>query len=107
MVVEDDCSSRVALERLLTVQGHKVSVAETIANAVELIRTANFDRVLLDLMLPDGMGYELFEKGIGVPPTVFCTGTSDATLLDKAKKYNPIDILIKPLNITLLFSYLS
>jgi DNA-binding response OmpR family regulator len=107
LIVEDDPGSRSALERLLAHKGHSVMSTATIADAINLIKTIKFDRLLLDLMLPDGMGYELFEKGLGVPPTVFCTGTSDSTILDKAKKCSPLDILIKPLNIPLLFSYLE
>jgi len=67
LVVEDDESLRLTLIDNLELEGYEVVAASTIAEAQLLISQQsnaelNIDLVVLDVMLPDGSGYDLCEK---------------------------------------------
>ena len=59
VVIEDDPSVSVLLTRHLERQGWAVRAAISLSGARELLRTAEWDLVLLDRRLPDGDGIEL------------------------------------------------
>jgi two-component system, OmpR family, KDP operon response regulator KdpE len=56
LVVEDDQQVRRLLRTVLSGQGHTVIEASTVASAIEEVRRARPDVMLLDLGLPDGDG---------------------------------------------------
>ena len=58
LVVDDSGLNRRLLAAALTEQGHEVHTAENGTRALELLRAADFDVVLLDLLMPvlDGYG---------------------------------------------------
>ena len=58
LVVEDEASYQEALALGLSVEGFVVVGATTIAQARSLMLTSKPDLVLLDVMLPDGSGFE-------------------------------------------------
>jgi two-component system response regulator RegX3 len=59
LVVEDEQAIRDPLATALSREGFEVEVAGTAAEAVELAGRVGPDLVLLDLMLPDGSGYDV------------------------------------------------
>jgi DNA-binding response OmpR family regulator len=62
LVVEDEESIVVPLREALEREGFEVPVARTAAEALELGRTAAPDLVLLDVMLPDGSGFDVLRE---------------------------------------------
>jgi two-component system response regulator RegX3 len=58
LLVEDEVSITEPLAEALRSEGFETRVAGTVAEALELARTAP-DLVLLDVMLPDGSGFEV------------------------------------------------
>jgi CheY-like chemotaxis protein len=70
LLVEDHHSTRKALAQLLTQRGYSVSEAESTAQARTLAKAKDFDIVVCDLGLPDGLGYDLmreFKKEFSLP----------------------------------------
>lgn len=61
LVVEDEDNIAVALDFLLSRDGHRHSRLATGAEAVERIRAERPDLVLLDVMLPDVSGYQIVQ----------------------------------------------
>lgn len=61
LVVEDEDNIAVALDFLLSRDGHRHSRLATGAGAVEKIRAERPDLVLLDVMLPDVSGYQIVQ----------------------------------------------
>lgn len=61
LVVEDDPAISFGLKTNLSFEGHEVEVAECRADALERAAAAAPDLVVLDLMLPDGSGFEVME----------------------------------------------
>ena len=59
LLVEDEDSITVPLSEALGREGFDASVASTAAQALELAREVEPDVVLLDVMLPDGSGFDV------------------------------------------------
>lgn len=59
LVVEDSDDARDTLRLLLELEGHRVRVAATGAQAVELAAAAPLDVAFVDIGLPDVDGYEV------------------------------------------------
>jgi DNA-binding response OmpR family regulator len=86
LVVEDDVTVARALSRTLARRGFSVAIARSCRAARALAQT--FDFAVLDLDLPDGNGADLARELMAagrVPSVVFFTGSSDATLLARAR----------------------
>ena len=70
LVVEDEDSISAFVVKGLTAEGHAVERAATVADAVALGITYDFDLVLLDLVLPDGSGLEVLKRVRAVRPDI-------------------------------------
>lgn len=62
MVIEDEDNIALALDYLLTRDGHDHSRMASGAGAVEAIRANRPDLVLLDVMLPEVSGYQIVQE---------------------------------------------
>lgn len=61
MVIEDEDNIAIALDFLLTRDGHDHSRLSTGAGAIEALRATHPDLVLLDVMLPEVSGYQIVQ----------------------------------------------
>lgn len=61
LLVDDDEAFADATAQILVLLGHTVDVAGTVADARGFLRKNRYDRIFLDLMLPDGSGLHLLE----------------------------------------------
>ena len=109
LLVEDDASAAGALRAVLTRRGWDVTIAATVADALERL-----DRkphcLVLDLMLPDGSGLDVLERlrAAGQPLRVIVTtGADDAALLKRVRQYEPDAILRKPIDLSELLHALG
>ena len=60
LIVEDDEIIAEGLEYSLMSEGYEVSVAGTVKAALEFVRKkTSFDFCLLDVILPDGNGFDI------------------------------------------------
>lgn len=66
LVVEDNADARATLEMLLEMEGHRVTAAETGAEALTRAG-AGLDVALIDIGLPDVDGYEVARRLRGTP----------------------------------------
>ena len=62
LVVEDEDLVRLALSRMLSAWGHKVTVAKSGREGVALFRPGSFDIVISDLAMPDMQGWEVLRQ---------------------------------------------
>ncbi len=62
LVVDDHQDTTESLRLLLSRDGHEVYVAGTVAQALELAQTFEFDVLISDIGLPDGSGTHLLES---------------------------------------------
>lgn len=59
LLVDDDAGFADATASVLEMLGHAVDTAGTVADARTLLSRQRYDRVFLDLLLPDGSGFHL------------------------------------------------
>src|SRR5262245_9850740 len=62
LLLEDDQETAEAVAKGLVQEGHEVSPARDVAAARALTASQGFDAAVLDLMVPDGSGYEVLEE---------------------------------------------
>jgi len=62
LLLEDDRETARALRAGLELEGHDVRVAPTAREALSLVDSQVFDVAVLDVLLPDGSGYEVLER---------------------------------------------
>ncbi|WP_201004060.1 response regulator transcription factor [Paenibacillus glycanilyticus] len=95
LIVEDEVSINDLIRRNLKLVGHTcISVFDGMEAVQELSRT-EVDLVILDIMLPEMDGYEVFKRNEEIP-TIFLTARS--SLADKVKglTLGADDYLVKP-----------
>jgi PAS domain S-box-containing protein len=59
LLVEDHADSRRILVRMLSKRGHRLQVAEGVADAIAILAAEQFDVLISDIGLPDGSGLEV------------------------------------------------
>ena len=62
LLVEDDYALGLGTEYALQAEGYEVVTAGRIEQASDLLREGRPDLILLDVMLPDGNGYDFCRK---------------------------------------------
>jgi DNA-binding response OmpR family regulator len=102
LVVEDDESTRVMLENLLTLSGFRVFGAANGAEALRQISHHQPDAILLDLMLPGVSGVGVLATLREIPalkktPVLVITGTNTGAF--ELRTFAPVTVMRKPLNV--------
>ncbi len=89
-----------AFKVLFEATGRRVTVARTVAEALETARADPADLMLLDLTLPDGSGLEILEaleEGAGRPRvTVALTGRDEPEVAKRCYERGCSAVLLKP-----------
>jgi len=104
LIVDDEAEIREALEGILREEGYLVTTSATATEALELIRDADYDVVLLDIWLPDKDGLETLgeirrmEAGTA-PEVVIISGHGTIESAVRATKLGAYDFLEKPLSL--------
>lgn len=101
LVVEDDLDGGAEIAQFLRAEGHEVVVAGDGESALASARGAKIDAVLLDLHLPDMLGYEVahaLRAGVLSEIATIVMITGDATAeLDRANATGIDIVLHKPI----------
>ena len=109
LLVDDDRNTLAALSELVGREGFTVAIAATLQEARQRVAERHPDVVLLDLMLPDGNGMELFDdvKSRSITEVVLITGHASLESSIEALRLGAADYLIKPVNAKQLKAILS
>ena len=59
LIIEDETLIALSLKKLLSKRGHEVLTVESGHEAIGLLKTVHFDRVICDLMLQDISGFDI------------------------------------------------
>ena len=89
LIVEDDPIQACAVDKLTGYFCKNTNViVSTKKSAIDLLQTESFDGAIIDLVLPDGCGYEVAEvcKQLKVP-LVFCTSSNDEHNINTMYEY--------------------
>jgi DNA-binding response OmpR family regulator len=97
LVVEDERPLARALELKLTHEGFEVTVTHDGESAIELINTAQFDMILLDLMMPKVDGFSVLKsvQGSNKTPIIVISNLSMEADKTKVVELGASDLLVK------------
>lgn len=106
LLVEDDRAISVGLSYTLEQEGYEVVSAFTAAQAREAMAGQAFDLALMDLMLPDGSGYQLCEeiKRQGDTAVIFLTACDEEINAVMGLDMGGDDYITKPFRVKELLS---
>ena len=108
LIVEDNPIARVALEKVLALQGFCVQSAETLQRGRELLDGQA--AVILDLDLPDGNGVELLRQirtESRRVTVIILTGSDDPAVLGDVRRLGPDALFRKPLDVRAMLEQLD
>jgi len=103
LLVDDDTLFTDATSELITLLGHQVEVAATAEAATLRLASAKFDVLMLDIMLPDGNGFDILQKlsAEDRPAKVaFITGHSAIKSMINSIAGPGVTYLLKPIDLT-------
>jgi DNA-binding NtrC family response regulator len=100
LVVDDEESNLLAMEKILRQEAYQVVTAKQAASALNLFRRQAYDLVLTDLRMPGVSGLELLRtirKENSTVPVVILTAYGTVADAVEAMKLGAVDFLAKPL----------
>jgi DNA-binding NtrC family response regulator len=109
LLVDDDADAAETMAMLIASEGFTVATAGSLRDARRQMALQEPDIVLLDLMLPDGSGMELFNDAKSLPNTelVLITGHASLDTSIQALRLGAADYLVKPMSLKQLQGVLS
>ena len=109
LIVDDEADSAEMLAALISTEGFTVSTAGSLRDARRQLALQEPELLLLDLMLPDGSGMQLFDdtKSLANTEVVLITGHASLETSIQALRLGAADYLVKPVNMKLLHGILS
>ncbi len=109
LLVEDDFALAMGTEYALQAEGYEVVHASNLEQATILLNQ-DFDLVLLDVMLPDGTGYdfcrEIRKKNVTVP-IIFLTAVAEEANVVQGLELGADDYIAKPYRVKELLSRIA
>ncbi len=95
LIVEDEPAISELVKRNLQLVGHNCTSVFDGKAAIAEIQNHPYDLMLLDIMLPEYDGYEVFQKALNTP-TIFLTARNSLSDRIKGFSMGADDYLIKP-----------
>lgn len=99
LLIEDTPSLAYHYRSILQQDAHQVMIAETGADGLLAVGQSDFDLIILDLMLPDMDGFDVFrtllKKG-NTTPVIVCTADGSTERAVEAMRIGAADFLVKP-----------
>lgn len=110
LIVEDEALTSMLIRKYLERCGHEVmSSFSTAEDAIQFCQNTKPEIVLMDIQLAGSMdgisAAEIIKKNCA--RIIFMTGYSDESTRQKALALNPVDYLIKPVNMKTLDSVIQ
>ncbi len=106
LIVEDDSALAMGIDYTLKKEQFHVSLANNIKEARTLLRDSAFDLIILDIMLPDGNGYELCKeiRAKTDTPIIFLTACDEEVNIVMGLDIGGDDYITKPFRVKELVS---
>ena len=97
LLVEDNETIAKALKYALEQENYKVTCAENVKETLQSLKE-EIALIILDVSLPDGNGFELYEKNIKKLniPTIFLTAKDEENDIIKGLELGAEDYITKP-----------
>jgi CheY-like chemotaxis protein len=107
LVVDDNAMNRDLLDRQLVRQGYAVSTAASGPEALEALRSRDFDLVLLDVLMPEMDGIDVLdrmrrEEALAGTPVIMISALDEIDGVARCIEKGAVDYLPKPFDPVLL-----
>jgi two-component system nitrogen regulation response regulator NtrX len=108
LIVDDEADIRDSLEAILREEDYVITTAGTAREALELVRDADYQAVLLDIWLPDSDGLDVLaqirgeagsDQRASAPEVIMISGHGTIEAAVRATKLGAYDFLEKPLSL--------
>lgn len=109
LLVEDDSALAIGIEYTLNGEGFQVTRAKNLKEAGIIFNEKDLDLILLDLMLPDGSGYDFCKeiRGKSSIPIIFITACDEEANVILGLDIGGDDYITKPIRIRELISRIN
>jgi two-component system, OmpR family, response regulator RegX3 len=109
LLVEDDENLASGLSFTLGREGHTVTCVGTKAEAEEMLATVGYDLLVLDVMLPDGSGFDLCRsvRRHSRVPIIFLTARDEEVSVVRGLDLGADDYVAKPFRVRELVSRIT
>lgn len=110
LMVEDDSTIAFAVKYAVEQEGFNLDIAENIENARKIVNSKEYDLILLDVMLPDGSGYEFLKQlreHDEDTPVIFLTACDEEVNIVMGLDIGADDYITKPFRVRELISRIN
>jgi CheY-like chemotaxis protein len=113
LLAEDVKLNQILTQRLLARSGYQIDIAENGIEAVEAMKGADYDVILMDVQMPQMDGIEATKQIRQLPgtkkfvPIIALTAQADVNTEGELRAAGMDDYVSKPINFDILFSKLS
>lgn len=109
LLVEDNVNIAKGLMYSLEQKGYEVVHKDNIKKTIDFLDSGKPELIILDISLPDGNGFDLYEKNIKEKqiPTIFLTAKDDEDDIVKGLELGADDYLTKPFSVKELIARIN
>lgn len=107
LLVEDDHAITLGLVYSLEQEKFRVKSCTSVQEALFLLKTMTFDLVLLDVNLPDGLGYEVCKYINRLIPVIFLTASDEEVSVVMGLEMGADDYITKPFRVRELIARIN
>lgn len=107
--VEDDLSLISGLSFAIKKQGYEIDIVRTVLEAQKMWQGGKYDLVILDVLLPDGSGYDLCKeiRKTSKVPIIFLTAADEETDIIMGLDIGGDDYITKPFKLAVFLSRIN
>jgi len=102
LIVDDELNVCSFLSDFLDYKGFESTITQSGMGALKKLKFEDFDLVLLDLMMPEMSGFEVFEKINQMDnkvPVIILTGVRDQNVANDLIEMGAVDFISKPIDL--------
>ena len=110
LMVEDDSTIAFAVKYAVEQEGFNLDIAENLENARKIVNSKEYDLILLDVILPDGNGYEFLKQlreHDEDTPVIFLTACDEEVNIVMGLDIGGDDYITKPFRVRELISRIN
>src|ERR1700743_3587661 len=113
LLAEDVKRNQMLTQKLLARSGYQIDIAENGIQAIEAMKIADYDVILMDVQMPEMDGIEATKQIRQLPgekrfvPIIALTAQAENNTEDELRAAGMDDYISKPSNCDILFSNLS
>lgn len=110
LMVEDDSTITFAVKYAVEQEGFNLDISENLENARKIVNSKEYDLILLDVMLPDGNGYEFLKQlreHDEDTPVIFLTACDEEVNIVMGLDIGGDDYITKPFRVRELISRIN